>query len=65
MMFTKCSIVSQNIIYSIIIVTGMLFISLSLQIISILVGLKVIINSIVITKIQPIYQSFERQLYFR
>ena len=55
MMFTKCSIVSQNIIYSIIIVTGMLFISLSLQIVSILAGLKMIVYSIVITKIQPIH----------
>lgn len=49
MMFAKCSIVSQNIVYSIIIVAGMLFISLSLQIVSILAGLKMIVYPIVIT----------------
>lgn len=55
MMFAKCSIVSQNIVYSIIIVAGMLFISLSLQIVSILAGLKMIVYPIVITKIQSIH----------
>ena len=55
MMFTKCSIVSQNIVYSIIIVAGMFLIGLSLQIIPILAGLKMIVYPIVISKIQPIH----------
>ena len=65
MMFAKCSIVSQNIVYSIIIVAGMLFISLSLQIVSILAGLKLIVYPILITKIQTIHKPFKRQFYIR